>query len=351
MIRLDVVVVGAGASGLAAARDLSEAGLAVVVLEGRERTGGRIATLRDPSWPLPIELGAEFIHGRPDEMFGILEASGLLAVRLLDADRRWIRGAGGWRQETDVWSKADAITSRMRDRGPDRSVAGFLEAHPRVSPSRRNLLLSLVEGYHAASADRLSERSISTRGAQAENRDQFRVLNGYDRVTNWLARSSGPGSVSVRCGHVVRLIRWDSRSVEIETAAAGLREGFTARHAIVTIPIGVWKAGPEAPGSIRFEPDLPEKRRALRRIEMGSVVKVVLRFREQFWLDERPFSAGPREGKAGKGNAGHGPRLGFLQAGGTSFPTWWSCEPVEAPILTAWAGGPAAIALGSIPGD
>jgi monoamine oxidase len=63
----DVIIIGAGASGLAAANILSAAGSNVVILEGRDRIGGRIETLHDPAWPLPIERGAEFIHGKPRE--------------------------------------------------------------------------------------------------------------------------------------------------------------------------------------------------------------------------------------------------------------------------------------------
>ena len=68
----DALVVGAGAAGLSAARELSHAGLRVLVLEARERLGGRIYTVRDGHSPLPVELGAEFVHGEAEETFAII---------------------------------------------------------------------------------------------------------------------------------------------------------------------------------------------------------------------------------------------------------------------------------------
>src|SRR5579884_4455016 len=75
--RYDVAVIGAGAAGLAAARALAERGLTVVVLEARDRIGGRVATIRPEGSGLPVELGAEFVHGRPPETFAIVRAAGL----------------------------------------------------------------------------------------------------------------------------------------------------------------------------------------------------------------------------------------------------------------------------------
>src|SRR5258707_243739 len=69
----DVIIVGAGAAGLAAAAALGEAGLGVTILEARNRIGGRIFTLHDPLYEAPVELGAEFIHGRPPEIWNLLK--------------------------------------------------------------------------------------------------------------------------------------------------------------------------------------------------------------------------------------------------------------------------------------
>ena len=68
--RADVIVIGAGAAGLVAASELAEAGLSVIVLEARDRIGGRMFTLNDLGQQFPVELGAEFIHGRPAEILG-----------------------------------------------------------------------------------------------------------------------------------------------------------------------------------------------------------------------------------------------------------------------------------------
>src|SRR6266516_3844342 len=80
--RIDVLVLGAGAAGLAAARDLSHAGLRVTVIEARPRVGGRILTLHDPRSPVPLELGAEFIHGEGAETLPLAQAAGLAVLEL-----------------------------------------------------------------------------------------------------------------------------------------------------------------------------------------------------------------------------------------------------------------------------
>src|SRR5215468_6604393 len=96
----DVIVIGAGVAGLSAARALSDGGLSVTILEARDRIGGRIFTRHIPSFPTPIELGAEFIHGQPCEIWDVVEAAGLTAVEVTDS--HW-QSIGGALKESDFW--------------------------------------------------------------------------------------------------------------------------------------------------------------------------------------------------------------------------------------------------------
>jgi protoporphyrinogen oxidase len=73
----DVVVIGAGVAGLTAVASLKRAGQRVSCLEARDRVGGRTYTVHDPYTPIPIELGAEFIHGRPPEIGQLIRGEGL----------------------------------------------------------------------------------------------------------------------------------------------------------------------------------------------------------------------------------------------------------------------------------
>src|SRR6476469_6059989 len=101
----DVLVLGAGVAGLAAAQELSQAGLRVIVLEARDRVGGRIFTQHVPGYPLPIELGAEFIHGRPPASFALVEQAGLLVYEI-NGDRWLGRGSRLTRSDA-LWKQVD----------------------------------------------------------------------------------------------------------------------------------------------------------------------------------------------------------------------------------------------------
>src|SRR5262249_31805155 len=97
-----------------------------------------------------------------------------------------------------------------------------------------------------------------------------------------------------------------------------------AGSAIITLPLGVLRAPPGSPGSVRFLPDLPEKRAAWGQLRMGAVVKVVFHFRGPFWEQQ-----GVRE-------------LGFLHTPAEPFLAWWSTWPLPSRVLTGWVGGPRA---------
>src|SRR5215213_5780558 len=121
----DVLVLGAGVAGLAAAQELSQAGMRVIVIEARDRIGGRIFTRHVPGHPLPIELGAEFIHGRPPESFALVEQAGLLVYEI-NGDY-WLAQDSQLAPSTALWKQADQIFAQMEAASDtDRSFQSFI---------------------------------------------------------------------------------------------------------------------------------------------------------------------------------------------------------------------------------
>jgi monoamine oxidase len=334
---LDAVVIGGGAAGLSAARELSQHGSTLVLLEARGRLGGRVHTLRDPAWPVPVELGAEFLHGEAAATRDIARAAGLVVDEI--PDRHAWAEEGRWRSQGDVWSRFAALCRKIPARGRDQSFAAFLEARRTRGGDLVTLARLLVEGYHAAPTDRISAQFLAADAKeQSASSAQHRLPGGYDAVLRWLRAGLDPDRVEVRLNTPVVEVAWKRGDVRVRPASPLGRPlpVIRARRAIVTLPLGVLKASLGAGGAVRFDPPLDEKRRALDALFPGSVRKIVLRFREAFWDEpsfvEARFSTA--DGRLDRPDFLHDPR--------SDFPTWWTTSPAHAPVLVGWAGGPAA---------
>ena len=343
-MRYDVVIIGAGAAGLAAARRLSGAGRRVIILEARPRIGGRVFSRSIPSLPLPLELGAEFIHGEGATTFGIVRAAALTAVQL--PDTHWWSHGDRWNLVDDFWSRIDAVRKKIGSPSPDISFAEFLRRRRDLSPPARELARTFVEGYHAAHADRISAKALTAADSEQENdgsgNSQFRLAGPQSDIIDWLAAGLDVEGTEVRLASVVRAIRWSqgSISVDLQSTVTRREETVTARAAIVTVPIGVLKAPPDQDGAIRFDPPLTQKKRAIEGIEPGHVVKIAFVFRDAFWEDPTFLRERARSKSASRGLP-----LNFLHSSSRFVPTWWTSAPIRSTILTAWAGGHAADAL------
>jgi monoamine oxidase len=317
-------------AGLAAARDLSRAGLAVRLLEARDRVGGRVWTVRDSASPVPIELGAEFIHGRPPETWQIVRAANLMTYEA--AGEFWRSQGGALEPGDEPWDESDTIFERMeRWDGPDLSFQAFLEAQcQEISPQARQRATSYVEGFNAAVAERVSIHALVSEQRAAEliqGHRSFRILSGYDAVAHRLRDGFAPDQVALHLNTVVTALNWRRGAVEtLARSRAGYElEPFRATCALITLPLGVLQAPPEAPGAVRFTPELGDKRAALGQLVMGQVSKIGLRFRSPFWERDRRLSS-----------------MSFLLTQDLAVPTWWSVYPAQAPLLIGWAAGPAA---------
>ncbi|HEY3595734.1 MAG TPA: NAD(P)/FAD-dependent oxidoreductase [Polyangiaceae bacterium] len=339
--KTDVVVIGAGAAGLAAARALDEHGLDVIVLEARERIGGRVFTQRDSATSIPIELGPEFIHGSAPEIEEIVKAASLAACDI--SGQRWQVTGSRFRRADDFFERLDRVMRRLNTRGPDRSFQDFLDTRPggRRLAQDRSLALHFVEGFHGADPARVSERALSDGGSPGDDvREQRigRVLDGYDRVIDWLAAPLGD---RVRTSAIVTRVRWapGNVSVEVRHPDGRARPSVNAAAAIVTLPIGVLNASPGDVGAVEFEPEVRTKKPSLDRLAMASVVRIVLRLSERFWASEwYAKQIGIQELDT----------LSFLHTNDEHFPVWWTAYPVTAPVIVGWNGGPGAAALSQL---
>ncbi|HXJ22286.1 MAG TPA: FAD-dependent oxidoreductase [Polyangia bacterium] len=328
----DVIVIGAGVSGLEAARRLLKGGLSVIVLEARPRIGGRIDTRRPAGWPGPIEAGAEFVHGRPLPLVSALEASDAPPLEL--KPRFMMARRGTVSTSSAAWHRALAFMDRL----PDEDVS-FTEVMRRPEFRRaldreaRGMLLSYVEGFNAADARRISVKGLNrqTEASEEEQGDRiFRVPGGYDALPEHLARPLADRPGALRVATVVRRVRWGGAGVVVETRSlwGGALPPLRARAALVTVSLGVLKARPPAAGAISFTPALPPaKRRAIARLAIGEVVKVVARFRSR--LGSGVFAAVPADAT-------------FMRLSGAPVPTWWVAAPLPSNCLVGWTAGPAA---------
>jgi len=339
--RVDVLVLGAGAAGLAAARDLSHAGLRVTIIEARPRVGGRILTLHDSRSPVPLELGAEFIHGERAETLSLAQAAGLAVLELPGLHD--LAAAGRFKAMDGFWELVDRMNKdlarRLVRRGRDFPVSEYLDSRS-VPPARRGMLRDFLQGFYAAHPDRLSAESLAVeaRGEGNAERDevaggQFRIANGGDALMKWLRDGLDPDRTELRLSTVAQTVEWKRESVRVGCRGADRAPlpTVSARTAVITLPLAVLKAG-----MVRFEPALPAKQRALAGLETGQVFKIVLRFREAIWDDAEFLKE--RRGPSSADRGG----LNFLHGQGAEVPTWWTTLPVRSPVLVGYVGAVAA---------
>lgn len=317
----DVLIIGAGAAGLSAAASLAGSGLRVRVLEARPRIGGRIHTVHDAQCAMPIELGAEFIHGDTPYTWDLVETTPLLVGSI--EGESLVSDAEGLGARDRFWHAWGEVVQRMatmtEDDLPYDAFAAKYAAD--LSEEDRQAARSFVQGFNASDPARVSTRWLYGGECKAEEvgDGNYRLLSGYDRLLDAL-RLRAP-EAEWHLSTVVESIAWKSGEVRVQARGKG---EFTARAALITLPVSLLQQhGPV------FEPALPaEKLAAIHAIEMGPVIRIVFRFRERFWEQEHPD-------------------LTFLLSAERkeAVPTWWTSLPAIVPLLTGWAAGPAAYPL------
>ncbi|MBC8086898.1 MAG: FAD-dependent oxidoreductase [Phycisphaerae bacterium] len=331
----DVIVLGAGLAGLGAAKTLGDAGRSVIVLEARHRTGGRVHTVRDAATNYPIELGPEWVGA--EGVFRDL-------LNSVHADVRPTHGIHLVRRNGEMLARENfdetiEIMERVRALITDGSDLTLSDALDRSCPEpefaeSRAALLGYVQGFHAADPARVSARwLLEVEENEPAGASEGHALAGLDTAINALGREQA-STVSFRFDTVAQTVHWSDGSVEVTASSDAGTERFSASSLVCALPLAVLKLTATELGAVQFSPPLTTKERALRWLDTGEVVKVVLVFDEPFWTRQESL-----------GN------VSFLQQPGLPFPTWWTTHPVAAPVLTGWVAGPLVAGLGGVRGE
>ena len=327
-----VIIIGAGVAGLAAACHLGRAGLAVHIVEARDRIGGRVLTHIDSARNYPIELGAEFIHGKSPEIWDLLGKA--------KADITEVQG-DAWCVENGrlttcgFWDEVDEILQKMDDSKPDESFAEFLDRCCRAPKTKakqraKQRALSYVSGFNAADPALVGVHWLIKEmraEAKIEGERSFRSTHGYQDLLDVFRRELQAHNIVVQHETVVRQLEWNAGRVKITIRRKDTKSRLEAPRALITLPLPLLKADSERQGSVQFTPELPpQKIDALNRMEMGKVIRLTLRFRELFWDSIKPDGA--KKSLSG---------MSFLFSEDDWFPTWWTASPAKWPIITGWA--------------
>ena len=324
----DTVVIGGGAAGLTAGVELGKAGLSVLLLEARERLGGRILTIRSSESGFPIELGAEFIHGVVPQVWSILSAE---HAEVLEVEGDvWCED--GLLRPCDFTDDVNRVLERMDVNAPDQSFADFLQSCcGQDSSVAKERALRYVVGFNAADPEQVGVHWLA-KGLREEQEVMgdraFRSRNGYAELIKSLESRLVTSHVMVKTNVIVTAINWRRGVATVATEGPNGNNSYEAKKVVVTVPISILKTESGREGAIEFDPPLPlEKTEALEKLEMGKVIRLVLRFRERFWETIVPPNAPERTLAT----------MSFLLAEDDYFPTWWTTLPFREPQITGWA--------------
>ena len=324
----EVLIIGAGAAGLFAARALARAGRQVLLVEARDRVGGRVHTLAPPGFAHPLEAGAEFLHGAVPLSRALLAEAG--AAYQATTGQTYVVRNGEVLADSTFFAPLPQLLAKIQTLAHDLPLAAFLTqefAGPEYAALRATAT-QFAEGYDAADPQRASTQALGAEWAAGGADDSPRPVGGYGPLLHQLADQAQAAGAIVHLATPVHEVRWQPGAAQV---LAGTGATYHARRVLCTVPLGCWQRAAGQPGHLGFVPGLPAHRAAAAQLGFGAVIKVVLDFETSFWQARLP-------------------ELEFLLSD-APIPTWWSQLPDERPRLTGWLAGPAAQRLHATPNE
>jgi monoamine oxidase len=320
----DILIIGAGATGLMAALELGKAGRNVIIVEGQERIGGRIHTLHDNRFAMPVELGAEFIHGDFPVTTALLKEAG---IKYYETEGKMFHFRNRkLYKDKDFIENSRQLEKKMDELETDISINDFLDKyfHDDKYKDLRQTTRGFVEGYDAADANLASTFAFRKEWSGSDMK-QYRIEGGYIKLIEFLKERCQSYGIKILIGNIIREVSWKKGAVEAKSE----KDVFKCRKIIVTVPPPVLLVQGKA--AIVFTPLIDTAMNAARNIGFGNVIKLSFQFEDAFWENKETEK---RVGESLK-------KLGFLISD-AYVPTWWTQLPKESSMITGWLAGPKA---------
>jgi len=309
-----ILVIGAGAAGLMAAREFGRAGKKVTLLEARDRCGGRIYPLPIAQFGYSAEGGAEFIHSEAPVTRGLLREAGISLLPVRGA--RWSVDQGVFSRNEPPDPHMARLHECLANLKADMTISDFLNQHFAGPEYRRlrHFVVRRVEGYDAADPARASTLALRDEWMDSSQSVLARIVGGYGALIEYLTADCCEKGTKIHLNAVVSAIETIDEQAVVHCANG---DAYAGEAVVLTVPLPVLN-------EIALPPDAREKTSAVDDIGFGNVIKLLLRFNTHWW-------------RSGKGRD-LSDLLFFISD--KRIPVWWTQQPTEHPVLTGWLAGP-----------
>lgn len=317
----DCIIIGAGAAGLVAAKELAADGSKVCILEAAGNSGGRIATIKG-SFSGIAEAGAEFIHSPAPLTLQLLSEAGIEYKEV--KGKMFTVKNGKWLKEEDDDEHWSELMKQLDTLQTDMTVLQFLQEY--FPGDEYDLLKASVrrfaEGFDLADISNASVLSLKKEWNLDDER-QYRIAGGYIRLIDYLLKQCKENGACIIYNQCVQLIQHSAAEATVITNTG---ERYKAAKIIITVPAGVLQSG-----DISFVPELTHHKTAIHQLGFGSVIKILLQFKNPFWNTYQHD-------------------IGFIFSQ-EEIPTWWTQSSAQSNMLTGWLGGVQARRKSSVTSD